>query len=52
MVSILVCLLLNWIMDMETQFTIMIVIQLVLSIASGFLFWWIFGWEIVYIAAM
>ena len=39
-------------MDMETQFTIMIVIQLVLSIASGFLFWWIFGWEIVYIAAM
>jgi len=52
MVSVLVCLVLNWIMDMETQFKIMIAIQLLLSIASGFMFWWIFGWEIVYIAAI
>jgi len=29
----------------------LLVIQLVLGIASGFLFWWIFGWQIAYIAA-
>ena len=66
MVSVIVCLVLNWCMDMETQFAIMIGemiclknrvylsvgIQLVLSIASGFLFWWIFGFKIAYIAAM
>jgi len=52
MISVLVCLALNWCMDMETQFAIMIGVQMVLSIASGFLFWWIFGFKIAYIAAI
>jgi len=46
MLAILICLALNWCMDMETQFKLMLVIQLVLSIGSGFIFWAIFGYSI------
>ena len=69
MLAILICLALNWCMDMETQFKLMLgmqalthkyeslpltklftkkysVIQLVLSVGSGFIFWAIFGYSI------
>jgi len=51
MIAIIICILLNWILDMETQFTIMIVLQLVLSIPCGFLMWFILGYEIVIVCA-
>jgi len=51
MIALLICILLNWILDMETQFKIMIILQLVLSIPCGFLMWFILGYEIVIVCA-
>merc|ERR1712170_32318 len=39
-------------MDMENQFKLMLIIQIVLTIPCGFLMWWILGFEIVYVCAI
>lgn len=51
MICLLICMILNFIMDMETQFTIMLVIQLVLAIPTGFLMWFILGYDVAIVFA-
>ena len=52
LICLLICIALNWLMDMENQFKLMLIIQIVLTIPCGFLMWWIVGFEIVYVCAM
>ena len=52
LICLLICVALNWLMDMENQFKLMLIIQLILTIPCGFLMWWILGWQIAYVAAM
>jgi len=52
LICLLICVALNWLMDMENQFKLMLIIQLILTIPCGFLMWWILGWQIAYVAAI